>query len=505
MISPEDAFWFEENVTHLLWLLESFVGDETDALFRTVEIERDISLKTGLRKHTRLRFGLLHNAYRIVESLERRISILIGISEERLLDAYPDTGWPWPQKENLPDLTRSSVLELDPLSPHFVPAEFESPRVKYRFEMKLSYNLHAGVERHACSLGVAPAAICRLLAEHSNPSESALFDYASLIISYCFGAAVGRWDIRYATGKKVPPQFSDPFARFPNCPPGQLQNDRGLPISKVDTETMRKKDAWDYPVEIPWEGILVDDPGHSLDLQACMQQVLQTVWEDRWEAIEHEACEILGVHTMREFFHRPTGFFADHLRRYSKSRRKAPIYWPISTASGSYTLWVYYPAITDQTLYVAANDFVGPKLEETTRLVVSLRRRADRSRDEDRQLEQLQDLEMELKELQGELLHLAPTWKPNHDDGVQITAAPLWRLFRYRPWQSVLRETWEKLEKGDYDWAHLAMAYWPDRVREKCRTDKSLAIAHDLEDLYEPPPEKPGGGRRGRKPMVDAA
>jgi hypothetical protein len=49
------------------------------------------------------------------------------------------------------------------------------------------------------------------------------------------------------------------------------------------------------------------------------------------------------------------------------------------------------------------------------------------------------------------------------------------------------------------------MAYWPDRVREKCRTDKSLAIAHDLEDLYEPPPEKPGGGRRGRKPMVDAA
>ena len=36
--------------------------------------------------------------------------------------------------------------------------------------------------------------------------------------------------------------------------------------------------------------------------------------------------------------------------------------------------------------------------------------------------------------------------------------------------------------KGDYDWAHLAMGYWPDRVREKCKTDKSLAIAHGLED-----------------------
>jgi hypothetical protein len=47
----------------------------------------------------------------------------------------------------------------------------------------------------------------------------------------------------------------------------------------------------------------------------------------------------------------------------------------------------------------------------------------------------------------------------------------------------VLKDTWTKLQKGDYDWAHLAHAYWPDRVREKCKTDKSLAIAHDLEHL----------------------
>ena len=30
----------------------------------------------------------------------------------------------------------------------------------------------------------------------------------------------------------------------------------------------------------------------------------------------------------------------------------------------------------------------------------------------------------------------------------------------------------------------LAMTYWPDRVREKCKSDKSLAIAHKLENLY---------------------
>lgn len=67
----------------------------------------------------------------------------------------------------------------------------------------------------------------------------------------------------------------------------------------------------------------------------------------------------------------------------------------------------------------------------------------------------------------------------------------------------MLKETWERLESGGYDWARLARSFWPDRVRERCRTDKSLAIAHDLEDLYEPPPEKPSSGRRGRKRLAE--
>ena len=94
-------------------------------------------------------------------------------------------------------------------------------------------------------------------------------------------------------------------------------------------------------------------------------------------------------------------------------------------------------------------------------------------------------MKVALKELRETILEIAKDYAPNHDDGVQIAAAPLWPLFQHKPWQKVLKETWKKLEKGDYDWAHLAMNYWPDRVREKCKTDKSLAIAHDLEDLHE--------------------
>ena len=126
-----------------------------------------------------------------------------------------------------------------------------------------------------------------------------------------------------------------------------------------------------------------------------------------------------------------------------------------------------------------------PKLKQVAQDVGTLRIKGNaRSRDNEKSFEALQALELELIELRDTLLQIAPAYHPNLDDGVQITAAPLWRLFRHAPWQKLLKETWAKLEKGDYDWAHLALAYWPERVREKCKADKSLAIAHDLEGLY---------------------
>jgi len=88
-----------------------------------------------------------------------------------------------------------------------------------------------------------------------------------------------------------------------------------------------------------------------------------------------------------------------------------------------------------------------------------------------------------LRDFRDELLRLAKFWKPDLNDGVQITAAPLWKLFQHKAWQKKLKETWESLEKGDYDWAHLACSIWPDRVLNKCHQDRSLAIAHDVDDV----------------------
>ena len=58
---------------------------------------------------------------------------------------------------------------------------------------------------------------------------------------------------------------------------------------------------------------------------------------------------------------------------------------------------------------------------------------------------------------------------------VVVNLAPLRELV---PWGEPAK-VWKKLEAGDYDWAMTAMRHWPDRVREKCQSDKSLAIAHE--------------------------
>lgn len=287
------------------------------------------------------------------------------------------------------------------------------------------------------------------------------------LLSWCVGVAFGRFDWRLATGEREAPPEPDPFDPLPAKSPGMLPNGT-------------------VPFHVQ-SGILAEDQGQPHDLPRLIEEVLSRVQAD-----------LPG--DVRRWLQRD--FFALHLKQYSKSRRKAPIYWPISTSSGSYTLWLYYPSLTSETLYTAVNDFIdGPsgKLGQIGRDLTAVRAKGSaRSSEDEKHYEALQALELELIELRDTLLQIAPVYHPNHDDGVQITAAPLWQLFRHKPWQKILKDTWAKLEKGDYDWAHLALAYWPDRVRKKCKADMSLAIAHDLEDLYVEPVNTAKKGRSAK-------
>ena len=97
-------------------------------------------------------------------------------------------------------------------------------------------------------------------------------------------------------------------------------------------------------------------------------------------------------------------------------------------------------------------------------------------------LQEEQALLQDLRLFKSELELVAPLWNPNLNDGVIINHAILWRITPHTPWQKKCKECWDKLVKGDYDWAHLAFHLWPERVIRKCQTDRSLAIAHGLEE-----------------------
>lgn len=349
--------------------------------------------------------------------------------------------------------------------------------------------------------------------------------------SQLIGVVFGRWDVRLVSAR-VPTVLPGLFERIPVVAPASLLGPDGLPATSgriVSEEWLRARPNAltlppagsvrqptiaddDYPISIAWDGILVDEPEHPADIVRRVREVLGVLWPGengaRAEAIEREACEILGVRDLRDYFRRPAGFFEDHLKRYSKSRRQAPIYWPLSTASGSYTLWVYYHRLTSDTLYTAVNRYVEPKIADVRRQVAEDERALEGAsgREASRlraSIEQGQAFLSELQDFRNELLRVAGLpYQPNLNDGVIITAAPLHRLFRLLRWAKDTKACWEKLERGEYDWAHLAYTLWPDRVREKCRTDKSLAIAHDLEDLYVEPPATMKRSRKKKQTAV---
>ena len=325
--------------------------------------------------------------------------------------------------------------------------------------------------------------------------QPSLEEYTISVLSYIVGCAFGRWNILSAAKNEEIKPVVDPFTQLPLCSPGTLQNEIGLPCGLNEL-------CSSYPLTIPWNGILLDDEGQKEDIEYQMGKALNIIWKDKAEFVEGEICRVLGVNSLREYLRKPNLFFADHLKRYSKSRRVAPIYWLLSTPSCSYTLWLYYHRLNDQTLYTCVNDFVDPKLKQVSYEANRLRMKKGRSVADEKELERLTDFERELKDIREELLRVAKFWKPNLNDGVEITAAPLWKLFQHKPWQKRLKESWQKLEAGEYDWAHLAYSIWPDRVREKCKTDKSLAIAHDLEELYVEPPASVKK-KKAKKPAVD--
>jgi hypothetical protein len=274
------------------------------------------------------------------------------------------------------------------------------------------------------------------------------------LCSWAFGVAFGRFDIRFATGERPIPPDPDPFDPLPAKSPGMLPDGD--------------------PAFMPCDGVFVDDPGHKDDLVARVTAVYERVGE------VPPAPEELRRTLARDFF-------PAHIRMYSKSRRKAPIYWQLATPSASYSVWLHIHDFGKDTLFRVQNDYVAPKLAHERRQLELLRAEAAPSPTsaQSRAIEAQAGFVEELSAMLDEVRRVAPLWDPKPDDGVIVNFAPLWRLVpQNATWRKELRATWDALTAGDYDWARLAMRLWPERVVPKCAKDRSLAIAHDLEDVF---------------------
>ena len=314
-------------------------------------------------------------------------------------------------------------------------------------------------------------------------------EYLEFLIGGCVGVTFGRWDIRFATSERQPRELPDPFDSLPICPPGMLQGSDGLPAKPEDVPS-------DYPIRIDWDGILVDDPGHEDDIIRRVQDVLEVIWKNRAEAIEKEACEILGVRELRDYFRKPGngGFWMDHIKRYSKSRRKAPIYWYLRSAKGNYGLWLYYHRLDKDILFKALLNYVEPKIRMEEDRLKTLRIRKDAAGSSGREAKQIEkdidrhdQLVSELHDFADRLRRVAKMHLHfNLNDGVILNIASLWELI---PWNEP-KKYWNELQEGKYDWSQVAYQLWPERVQEACKNDRSIAIAHGLEHLCEVPPPK---------------
>ena len=167
----------------------------------------------------------------------------------------------------------------------------------------------------------------------------------------------------------------------------------------------------------------------------------------------------------------------------------------MSTKSGDFVVWIYYLQLNENSLFKIVNELVEPKLEDVKKQVAALEM-SSASKD----LHQQMTLRDELIDFKEELLRVAQLpYKPNQDDGVLITAAPLHNLFRHTKWRKSTEACWKSLQKGEYDWSHLAHSIWPDRVANKCKKDLSMAIAHGLESICE---IKPKEKKSRKKPEI---
>jgi hypothetical protein len=301
---------------------------------------------------------------------------------------------------------------------------------------------------------------------------------AEELVAWAVGVAFGRFDIRLATGERLWPAEPEPFDLLPAYSPAMLTNEGGLPARSAPSG---------YPIAFPENGILLDDRGHKRDITSSVRAVFDEAFNKRADAFWNEASALVDPKRGDLGSWLTAGFAEYHLKRYTKSPRRAPIFWQIAVPSGRYSVWLYCHRLTHDSFFQIQSEYVTPKLTHEERHLAALIEDAgaNPSAKVRKEIADQESFVTELRSFLDEIRRVAPLWRPTLDDGAALTMAPLWRLIpNYKAWQKDLKTKWDELAAGKYDWSHVAMHLWPERVVPKCAADRSLAIAHGLVEVF---------------------
>lgn len=432
-------------------------GDENTRLF----VGPDVLLTDGSRIRERsamaaqARENKIASAIELALAAERIIhkSIALDQDGEDLItqesgphpSSYPATQLTAEEEVEFARYFRLSIKEIVELGSDIGGSRQTPPLKSYFFDRRLEYLAHL-FRRHPQVIAETRHRLGVLPPEEPLASAHNLF-------SYLVGAAFGRWDVRIGRDPSLEPPLSDPLEAVPLCSPGMLLGDDGLPERSAPEG---------YPLELSPRRLLVDQPGHKWDIESRIISAAEVLFDDP-DPMVADLLRTLGSRSIREHLRRR--FFKQHLSRYSKSRRTAPIYWPLYVPSGKWGVWVYAPNLTRETLF-AIEAVAAARLDLTGTEIQHLMREkesggAGRSvREAVAALEAEEALAEELGTFRQQAQHVANLgWEPDLDDGIVLCAAPLSDLFP--AWKDAVIER-QSLKDGKYPWASVSR--WADRL-----------------------------------------
>ncbi|MGA1826091.1 MAG: hypothetical protein ACMUIP_15655 [bacterium] len=295
-----------------------------------------------------------------------------------------------------------------------------------------------------------PNTVYNYIIENKLEREQERFELAVSWLSYAIGIVFGR----FKPGQK-----------------GELGSgiDKdGTVLLNADFERLRKLADED--------GIMVLDAGHPDDLPSRVEETLAILHGD---TESRNLITLLGG-DLRRFLERE--FFTKwHIPTY----KKRPIYWLLQSFKKSYGIYLYHERLTADSIFSIQEKYINPKITYEKNHLAELKEKLTsmtegrEKREREKEIEKREIIIDELIEFQKRIKQVIERgYDPDINDGVILNMAPLHELI---PWPEP-KKYWKELEEGKYNWAHMAMKYWPERVRDKCERDKSLAIAHGLEE-----------------------